>query len=131
MGAGAIITYKGKVLLVLRDNKPEIKFPNYWGMIGGRIEPGETPEQALIREIKEEINVDVTNPTYIAPYSLDPQNQSEIFHITLDDNQMHSIKLGDEGQELRFFSLDELETLCVTPDVTFFLKNFTQILKNY
>ena len=43
---------KGEFLLYLRDNKPDIPFPGYWDLIGGHVEEGETPEEALIREVK-------------------------------------------------------------------------------
>ena len=45
---------KGEFLLYLRYNKPGIPFPGYWDLIGGHVEEGETPEQALVREVKEE-----------------------------------------------------------------------------
>ena len=46
-----------RLLIYLRDNKPEIPFPNHWDFFGGHVEEGETPEQALVREIKEELGV--------------------------------------------------------------------------
>ena len=46
---------KGEFLLALRDNKPGIPFPNHWDLIGGHVEEGETPEEALVREVKEEL----------------------------------------------------------------------------
>lgn len=45
---------KREILLSLRDNKPGIPFPNYWDLIGGHVEEGETPEEALVREVKTE-----------------------------------------------------------------------------
>ncbi len=48
---------KGEVLLALRDNKPGIPFPNHWDLIGGHVEDGETPEEALVREVKEELDI--------------------------------------------------------------------------
>jgi 8-oxo-dGTP diphosphatase len=50
---------KGEFLLALRDNKPGIPFPNHWDLIGGHVEEGETPEQALVREFKEELDLDL------------------------------------------------------------------------
>jgi 8-oxo-dGTP diphosphatase len=48
---------KGRLLIYLRDNKPEIPFPNYWDFFGGHLEQDETPEQALAREVREELGV--------------------------------------------------------------------------
>ncbi len=53
--AKAIIHQKEEFLLQLRDNRPEIAYPNCWSFFGGEIEPGETPWQALKREIEEEL----------------------------------------------------------------------------
>ncbi len=50
---------KGELLLYLRDNKPAIPFPLHWDLIGGHVEDGETPEEALVREVKEELNFDL------------------------------------------------------------------------
>ncbi|MEH2371496.1 NUDIX hydrolase [Nostoc sp.] len=51
----AILYQKNKFLMQLRDNIPAILYPGYWALFGGHIEPGETPEVAVKREILEEI----------------------------------------------------------------------------
>jgi 8-oxo-dGTP pyrophosphatase MutT (NUDIX family) len=53
----AIITVEGAYLLQLRDNKRGIFFPAHWGCFGGAVEPGESSEQALARELHEELDV--------------------------------------------------------------------------
>ena len=59
---------EGKFLLYLRDNKPDIPFPDHWDLIGGHIEEGETPEEALIREFKEELDLDLKEYTFYRKY---------------------------------------------------------------
>lgn len=58
---GAVITKNENgtryVLLALRNTEP---FKNYWSLPGGHIDPYETAEQAIIREIKEEVGLDLT-----------------------------------------------------------------------
>jgi 8-oxo-dGTP diphosphatase len=58
----------GRLLIYLRDDKPEIPFPNHWDLIGGHVEADETPEQALLREVKEEIGVDLEHWLFFRRY---------------------------------------------------------------
>ncbi|YAF96728.1 MAG: NUDIX domain-containing protein [Nodularia sp. CChRGM 3473] len=51
----AILYQENKFLMQLRDNIPGIIYPGYWGLFGGHIEPGETPDVAVEREVLEEI----------------------------------------------------------------------------
>ena len=52
----AILYRDGKFLMQLRDDVPGILYPGCWGLFGGHIETGETPEDALKRELLEEIS---------------------------------------------------------------------------
>lgn len=47
---------KRRVLLYRRDNKPGIKFPDCVDILGGLLEEGETPEEAILRETAEELD---------------------------------------------------------------------------
>jgi 8-oxo-dGTP diphosphatase len=58
----------GRLLIYLRDNKPEIPFPNRWDFFGGHVEAGETPEQALAREVKEELNIELPGWRFFRRY---------------------------------------------------------------
>ncbi|MGA2408484.1 MAG: NUDIX domain-containing protein [Bacteroidales bacterium] len=59
---------KGEFLLALRDNKPGIPFPNHWDLIGGHVEEGETPEEALVREVKEELDIELKEYAFYKKY---------------------------------------------------------------
>jgi 8-oxo-dGTP pyrophosphatase MutT (NUDIX family) len=60
----AILYQDNKFLMQLRDNIPNIPYPGHWALFGGHIEPGETPDVAVQREILEEIGY--TLPSFLA-----------------------------------------------------------------
>lgn len=59
---------RGDFLLYKRDNKPGIPFPGHWDLIGGHIEEGETPEEALIREVREELDIELKEYRFFKEY---------------------------------------------------------------
>ena len=64
--ATAIIPFpEAKILLIKRDTVP---FKGYWALPGGRMEVGETVEQTIIREVKEETGLDVEISRVIGEY---------------------------------------------------------------
>ena len=62
----ALINSENKILLSKRPKKKHLS--GFWEFPGGKVEEGETPEKALIREVKEELNIDI-NDKCIAPLS--------------------------------------------------------------
>lgn len=60
----------GKFLFILRDDKPDIPWPNTWNSTGGKVEPGETTEQAAVRETYEEVGVTPTELEYLTTRDL-------------------------------------------------------------
>lgn len=63
LSASGIILHNKKILLLQRSNYTSM-YPGFWGCPGGRAEQNETAEQNVIREVKEECNLDFT-PTVI------------------------------------------------------------------
>ena len=62
----ALINNENEILLSKRPEKKHLS--GFWEFPGGKVEVGETPEKALIREVKEELNIDINNKC-IAPLS--------------------------------------------------------------
>ncbi len=59
---------KREILLYLRDNKTGIPFPQHWDLIGGHVEEGETPDEALVREVKEELDIELKEYRFFKEY---------------------------------------------------------------
>lgn len=57
--AALILVDSDGYLMQLRDRRPDIWYPDHWGLFGGGTEPGEPPEQALARELKEELELEL------------------------------------------------------------------------
>ena len=75
----ALINDADEVLLSKRPEKKHLS--GFWEFPGGKVEVGETPENALIREIKEELNIDI-NYKCVAPLSFSEFDYKE-FHLLL------------------------------------------------
>lgn len=93
---------KGEVLLQLRDDIPEINWPNHWGCLGGAVEHGESVEVCLKREIEEEIEFELIEYESIGMFQLNKEREYHMFIGPLD-KEVHEIVLK-EGQEIRYFA---------------------------
>jgi len=77
--AVALVDADGRVLLAQRpEGKP---MAGLWEFPGGKIHAGESPEAALIRELKEEIDIDVTEAC-LAPFTF-ASHRYETFHLLM------------------------------------------------
>ncbi|MCP2730098.1 NUDIX hydrolase [Limnofasciculus baicalensis] len=85
----AILYRSGKFLMQLRDNIPGILYPGYWAFFGGHIEPGETPEDGVKREVFEEISYILPEVSKFRCYQ-DERVMRHVFHgpLTVELNQL-------------------------------------------
>jgi len=98
-----------RLLIYLRDNKPEIPFPNHWDLFGGHVEEGEAPEEALVRELKEELGVDLKQwrlfRSYVCTEGDAYPNVKHIFWAKIDKTP-DELQLY-EGQTLKSIGIEE------------------------
>ena len=126
-GASIIfINSRNEVLLLLRDDKPDIPYPNMWDLPGGHVEENETSEACIAREMQEEIETDVSSCRLHAVYDF-PDRIEHIFLMDLD-TAAEEITLH-EGQRLRWFSLHELEGLPLAYGFDLVLSDFYTALQ--
>ncbi|MFH1585823.1 MAG: NUDIX domain-containing protein [archaeon] len=109
-GSAIVLQSDGKVLLQLRDNIESIPHPNKWGLFGGTLEEGESHLQTIIREIKEEleINLEELHLEFIAK----KETETHTFHVFkyLKEIDIATIKLN-EGQDAKLFTKEEIAML--------------------
>lgn len=102
----AILYREDQFLLQLRDNIPTIAYPGHWGLFGGHIDPGETPEVAVVRELLEEIDYSLQNVTKFRIYA-DDRAVRHVFYAPL------TVELSDltlmEGWDLGLFTRSQIE----------------------
>lgn len=107
--------------LVTKRSKNESTYPEYWDIPGGLVEYGELPRDAVIRETKEEVNLNVI-PTNVIHEDSNLDVEKDMIFIRLVylcelNDDINNIKLDyDEHSEYRFIeSLDELKDELISP----------------
>ncbi len=100
----------GRILLVKRDTVP---FKGYWALPGGRMELGETIEQTVVREVKEETGLDVKIVRVVGEYvekgikdNVEYEYCPTCFVVKPVGGEMK--RQESEIQEIKLFSLNEL-----------------------
>ena len=114
VSAVALIDVDGRVLLTQR---PEGKsLAGLWEFPGGKVEPGETPESALIRELDEELGID-TWASCLAPLTFASHSYPE-FHLLMPlfaCRKWQGIPQGLEGQTLKWVRAMDLRSYPMPP----------------
>ena len=103
-----ILNSQQQVLLVLRDNKSWIPFPNTWALLGGYLEENESPETAIRRELVEELELELGEINFFKSYFW-KECDEHIFWTRLDLDISQITLL--EGQKLAYFSRAEINQL--------------------
>ena len=104
LAVDAIVEYQGKIILIERKN-----FPYGWAIPGGFVDVGETVEDAVRREMKEEINVELFDLKQFHTYS-DPKRDIRWHTVTLVFTATCKIapKAGDDAKNFALFAKDEI-----------------------
>ena len=114
-----------RVLLHLRDASPTVHEGGKWALIGGHIEPGEGPEEALRREVKEELGLELE--AFRLLIRIPSGSTTYFLHYGVLPGSTEDIELT-EGQEVRLFTTEEALGLDSLTDVArLFIETFEQV----
>lgn len=110
-GVKVALINNGKVLTILRDNIPNIPYPNMWDLAGGGRENEESPYETMRREVLEELNIDIpkSNVVWVKHYeSVTKPGKKSVFMVAnISDHQVESIKFEEEGQGYKMVTFQE------------------------
>lgn len=106
--------------IIMKDNKIFVtqrgygEFKDWWEFPGGKIEEGETPEECLKREIKEELEADINIDKYLCTAEYDYPNfhlKMECFICSLIDGHLELV----EAEDAKFITKDQLDNIDFLP----------------
>lgn len=106
--------------IIMKDNKIFVtqrgygEFKDWWEFPGGKIEKGETPEECLKREIKEELKADINIDKYLCTVEYDYPNfhlKMECFICSLIDGHLELV----EAEDAKFITKDQLDNIDFLP----------------
>ena len=119
----AIITLERKFLVIKRS--ATVRSPNQFCFPGGMIEVGETPQVALVREMNEELNIDVTPLQEV--WSSHTPKGTRLHWLTATSNQLD--RVFPNPNEVASFQWLEMEEIIKLDDVLFSNQKFFEAIK--
>lgn len=123
--AAFIYTDTGKVILQKRKSN-KATYAGVWSVTGGHVFAGENNEEAIIREIKEELNLNIEKDkvifvtTYKSKKVKDDAINNKffsIYNVEISENQFETIEIQkEELEDIKLFSIEEIESIMNSGD---------------
>lgn len=110
-----------QVLLFLRDDIPNIKYPNMWDILGGNLEEGESPRECIIREMEEELELKLSSFELFEEHLFEDRLEFTFWQRLNIDTKTQVL---NEGQKLKWFTREEALSI----DLAF---NFNQTIERF
>ncbi len=125
----ALIDQNGKILMQTRPLGKSMA--GLWEFPGGKVEEAELPEFAIIRELKEELNISISRqdlkPTCFAS---EPLGEKSLLLLLYMADKWHGDIIAKEGQKFDWFDLDSILELAMPPADIPLVENLKKILQD-
>ena len=106
-----IIKNSADEILILKRHPKSRTDPDMWELPGGKLEAGEYFDEGLVREIKEETNLDCEVGDFAIAIQHDYSHKRTVQLIMYLDDVKGEFKISDEHTEGKYASIDEIKTL--------------------
>jgi 8-oxo-dGTP diphosphatase len=122
-----IVNGDNKILLLKRSDDPKQWMPSKWALVGGAIDKGETPEEAIKREIKEETGLEINK--FVNTFTIKRHKDSiETMFACRYDGDPTDIKLNEENTNYGWYDIEEINYLEIVPHL---MEYITLAFKKY
>lgn len=101
----ALIVHDNKILLVKRAEEP---FKDYWSNPGGGVDWGQTAEDAVRAEVKEETGLTVTSMRFLQIYTIPERDPHQVITLAYEVQAEGEVKAGSDAKDAQWFDLDNL-----------------------
>ena len=122
--AKAILLERNNFILQLRDNKPSVETPGVWSLFGENLKKNEDPQEAMLREIEEELCVKVKDICFLWDWEDGQKVHHKIYEA--DITSLWGRHQLTEGQATDSFNWDQLKTLRIPQFIQEVLARYQQ-----
>lgn len=116
---GALIV--DKKVLILRRSSKEPFLTGYYELPGGKIDFGETPQEALKREFLEETNLKIIPRKIIRVFTYLSNNGNrhtvELVYLVNLNDEIKNLKLSDEHDDIKWISIEEIDSIKMSDEI--------------
>jgi len=121
-----VVILKDDKILIVRRSETDQWMPGHYGLPGGKLDPGETPTQALSRECKEEVDLNILPNNFIFLPKVSNNKEHAFFYTTKFSGEP---KLDFEHDDFQWVNPKNLSNYKVVPDLPEIVRAVLEDLK--
>lgn len=121
----AIIKKEDTYLILLRSPQSPV-YPGHWDFPGGRLDEGETLEEGIVREVKEETTLDISIADKIFEYDMVVEDRPSHFNVYRVKDYSGTVCLSREHAEYKWATKEEILKLRIFPYIKPFLESIEE-----
>jgi 8-oxo-dGTP pyrophosphatase MutT (NUDIX family) len=109
-----VVIFKNNKFLILKRSKTDDWMPEHYGLPGGKLDKNENIKEALVRECKEEANIDIKQEDLIFLPKISSKSEHGFYYTTKFSGD---IKLDHEHDDYKWTDYEHLDDLKIVPDL--------------